>query len=116
LLFFTLFYSSVHNINYGYFHVNNVHSLHHKHPLTNIGPDICDVIFGTKNPLNESVENTNHYIPNILIITILILCVKYFYYSNDFFKKICKNLIINFLFTSYFINTIGSIVIYFNLL
>lgn len=77
IFFATLVYSTVHNINYGLFHVNNVHSLHHNNVFTNMGPDVCDVIFGTKNKQNSTVENTNHYIPNIIIITILTLYLKY---------------------------------------
>ena len=75
ILFSTLFYSSIHNINYGYFHVNNVHRLHHEHVMTNNGPDLCDIIFGTKH-LDDGIENTNHYIPNVIIITIGILMIK----------------------------------------
>ena len=72
LMFSTIFYSTIHNINYGYFRVNDVHSLHHKFPFTNVGPDLCDIMLNTKNKLNTTVENTNHYIPNIIIITILL--------------------------------------------
>jgi hypothetical protein len=111
VMFSVLFYSSVHNINYGYFHVNNVHTLHHKHYLTNIGPDICDIIFGTKNPLNESVENTNHYIPNIIIITILILFIKYLY-LNETYKNIIKKIITYFLLACLIINTTSSLYFY----
>ena len=76
ILFSSIFYSTIHNINYGYFKVNQVHALHHKYPLTNFGPDICDIMFGTKHPDNTEVEDTNHYIPNIIIITICILVLK----------------------------------------
>ena len=74
---FVLFYSSVHNYNYGQLKINDVHHLHHKNMFTNIGPDICDIAFNTKNPDNKEVENTNHYIPNILLSTIFILFIKY---------------------------------------
>jgi hypothetical protein len=76
LLFTTLFYSSVHTINYGMLHINNVHHLHHQHVMTNMGPDICDILFGTKHP-DDSIENTNHYIPNIIILTLYIVGLKY---------------------------------------
>jgi hypothetical protein len=76
ILFSSLFYSTIHNINYGYLHVNNVHRLHHEHVMTNNGPDICDIIFGTKHP-DDAIENTNHYIPNVIIITLCILWLKY---------------------------------------
>jgi hypothetical protein len=96
ILFSALFYSTTHNINYGYFRVNDVHRLHHKDYLTNIGPDICDIIFGTKNPLNKSVENTNHYIPNVIIITIFIMFIKYLY-TNKTYKNIINKITIYFL-------------------
>jgi len=73
----TLFYSTLHNINYGLLHVNNIHYNHHKNVYTNLGPDICDIIFSTKNKTDEDIENTNHYIPNIVIITFVILFLKY---------------------------------------
>ena len=62
-LFFILFYSTIHNINYGQLRVNDVHFLHHKDIYTNIGPDVCDIAFGTKSSKNKEVENTKHYIP-----------------------------------------------------
>jgi hypothetical protein len=89
VVLFTLFYSTLHNINYGVLHVNNVHFKHHKDVYTNIGPDICDIIFSTKNESDDDIENTNHYIPNIIIITILIMFLKYMC-KND---KIQQNLL-----------------------
>lgn len=77
ILYFMLFYCSVHNINYSIFKVNGVHRLHHTEVNLNFGPDICDVMFGTKHSSEDCVENTNHYIPNIIIITGLILLLKY---------------------------------------
>ena len=66
-----MLYTSIHYINYSYFHINNFHELHHKDTYKNIGPDICDIIFGTKYKIENSnentIENTDHYIPNILI-------------------------------------------------
>lgn len=83
LIFSNIFYSSIHNINYAIFHVNNVHTLHHVYENTNIGPDIFDVLFGTKNRLNTDVENTNHYIPNIIISTIIVMLAKFYYMKSD---------------------------------
>uniref|UniRef100_A0A6C0B9N3 Fatty acid hydroxylase domain-containing protein n=1 Tax=viral metagenome TaxID=1070528 RepID=A0A6C0B9N3_9ZZZZ len=100
ILFSTLFYSTIHNINYGYLHVNNVHTLHHEHVMTNIGPDLCDIIFGTKHP-DDTIENTNHYIPNVIIITIGILWLKhmclYEPFNTLFFKYGCYFLLSCFL-------------------
>ena len=83
LIFFILFYSSVHNINYSLLRVNKVHKLHHEFTNTNIGPDICDIIFGTKHSSEVKVENTDHYIPNIIITTLLILILQYFWKKED---------------------------------
>lgn len=76
-LLYILFYSSIHNYNYGQLKINKVHYLHHKNMFTNIGPDICDIAFNTKHPNNKTPENTNHYIPNIILITTFILFLKY---------------------------------------
>ena len=86
LIFFILFYSSVHNINYSIFHINNVHKLHHQFVQTNIGPDILDIIFETKNHREKKVENISHYIPNIIICNLIVLLIKYLW-SNDNNKK-----------------------------
>jgi len=85
LLFFIIFYSTIHNINYSILKVNDVHKLHHESTKTNIGPDILDITFGTKNKQEISVENTNHYIPNIIITTIIVLLTKELY-KNDYYK------------------------------
>ena len=81
VIFFTLFYTTIHNVNYGMLHVNKVHREHHEELFCNLGPDVCDVLFGTKSPNDIDVENTNHYIPNVIILTILVLALQY----------ICKN-------------------------
>ena len=109
---FVIFYSSVHNINYAIFRVNNVHSLHHKHIHTNIGPDICDVFFNSKNHKNTEVENTNHYIPNIIIGTILVLTVKYFYETNQFVNQYLPFTVITGLCISFAFLIIYSVYLY----
>jgi hypothetical protein len=82
VFFFIAFYSSIHNINYGYFRVNQVHYKHHENIYTNIGPDLCDVFFGTKNQTDECVENISHYIPNMIAIAGLVLLLKYWFQKN----------------------------------
>jgi hypothetical protein len=77
IIYFMLFYCSVHNINYSIFKVNGVHRLHHTEVNLNFGPDVCDVMFGTKHSSEDCVENTNHYIPNIIVITGIVLILKY---------------------------------------
>jgi hypothetical protein len=89
-----LFYTSVHNINYSIYHVNHIHELHHKYQDTNMGPDICDIIGGTKNenmPSNEYIENTDHYILNIIVGAIIVLIIQNLY-SNDSYKEIMDSI------------------------
>ena len=107
-----LFYSTIHNYNYGQLRVNDVHYIHHQNIYTNIGPDICDIAFGTKSKINKEVENTNHYIPNVVVISILVLILKYLCKNNTI-----KNLLLNILFILMSISTIiilfSSIYLYF---
>lgn len=94
MMFSYLFYTSVHNINYSIYHVNHIHELHHKYQDTNMGPDICDIIGGTKNenmPANEYIENTDHYIFNIIGATIIVLIIQNLY-SNDNYKEIMHSI------------------------
>lgn len=88
VIFFTLFYTTIHNVNYGTLHVNKVHKEHHEELFCNLGPDICDVAFGTKSDRDMDVENTNHYIPNIIILTILILLLQYLCKNECIFNNI----------------------------
>jgi len=81
ICFFTIFYISIHNINYGLLKVNNIHFYHHQNMYSNIGPDICDSLFGTKNEETKEPERILHVIPNILIISSIIYVL----------KDICKN-------------------------
>jgi hypothetical protein len=113
LIFSNIFYSSIHNINYAIFHVNNVHSFHHVYEKTNIGPDIFDVLFGTKNKLNLEVENTNHYIPNIIISTMIVLIAKY-YYMKDENKQKMYSIINAFIHIILAIVAVSSIIIWNN--
>ena len=79
VIFFYFFYTTIHNINYSIFHVNNVHENHHKFRLLNMGPDICDIIFNTKYNLETDIENTDHYIPNIIICLMITILLKKFW-------------------------------------
>jgi hypothetical protein len=76
IFMFSLFYSSIHNINYSVFHVNKIHENHHKDWTINYGPDICDVLYGTKENYEE-LENISHYIPNLLICTMIAKFMQY---------------------------------------
>jgi hypothetical protein len=76
VMFYAFVYVTVHNINYSIFHVNRVHEYHHKDVTKNIGPDICDILFGTKHDVENSIENTDHYIPNIILATGIVLFIQ----------------------------------------
>jgi ABC-type multidrug transport system fused ATPase/permease subunit len=108
LMFFIIFYSSVHNINYSLLRVNNVHYLHHLCTNTNIGPDICDILYNTKNPSDITVENTDHYIPNIIVASIIILILQYYWKFEDN-KKLMINMLSSILLVFLFILIIISI-------
>lgn len=74
LLLTALVYTSVHMINY---HVMDIptHAHHHKDSTKNYGPDIMDMMFGTKLD-KDIIENMNHVSINIIIFTALILLTK----------------------------------------
>jgi hypothetical protein len=113
IIFIYLFYTSVHNINYSIFHVNDVHEYHHYNPLKNAGPDIMDILFNTKHDPENKIENTDHYIPNIIISLFIVLILKYIYsWINN------ENLVLNsFIFIMMFLIIIlvtSSIVIFIN--
>jgi hypothetical protein len=110
---FILFYSTVHNYNYGQLRVNEVHYQHHTDIYTNIGPDICDVAFGTKHPDNKEVENTNHYIPNLIIITIFIAFTKYYLFSFDELKMVITTIFKTLLKISTLFIALSSIYLYY---
>ena len=83
-----LIYTTLHNINYSILHINKTHELHHKNILTNMGPDICDIIGGTKNQsikdTDEYIEDTSHYIPNIIVCTIIVNWLKKMYETPSY--------------------------------
>ena len=83
LIFLYLVYTAIHNINYSIFHVNQTHELHHKDIFTNMGPDICDILFETKNQENKKedgyLEDASHFIPNIWISAFIVLILKCLY-------------------------------------
>jgi len=93
LLLFYLFYTTVHNINYGIFKVNNVHKIHHEVLYKNMGPDICDIIFNTKYKPELGLENTDHYIPNIIASTIIVKISQFLWNHKSNNKLICESVI-----------------------
>lgn len=83
IMFFYFFYTTIHNINYSIFHVNNVHEMHHKFRIKNMGPDICDILFNTKYDVENSIENTDHYMPNIVICLVITLLLKSYWERRE---------------------------------
>lgn len=88
IVFCYFFYTTVHNINYSIFHVNKIHEIHHKTYMKNIGPDISDIIFGTKLNPETDIENTDHYIFNVIVSALIVLCLKYLFNKNPILKYV----------------------------
>ena len=91
LVLVCLYYITVHNINYSILRVNTVHKTHHEVLCMNMGPDICDLIFNTKYKPELGLENTDHYIPNIICSTIIIKILQLiFNKTNHIYNSIFK--------------------------
>lgn len=106
IILFYIFYTTVHNINYSIFHVNTIHEKHHKEVTTNIGPDICDILFDTK--YDDDIENTNHYILNIIVAYLVVYSLHSLWCFSDGIYQIYFPYIFAFIF-----GVFGSIVLYF---
>ena len=83
-----LIYTTVHNVNYSIFHVNNVHENHHRIFKKNMGPDICDIAFGTKHDVEHSIENTDHYLPNIAGAFVVVYMLQRLYRENPAWETV----------------------------
>jgi hypothetical protein len=106
-------YITVHNINYSIVRVNNVHRMHHGDVHYNHGPDVCDILFGTKHPSETTVENTDHYIPNILFGFVFLYGIQYLWNNNFIYKCYLKNTGYAILILSLIIYVITSIYLWF---
>ncbi len=73
MVFWALLYTSAHNINYEILRPQE-HINHHLFPHTNFGIDLMDILFDTKYE-PEGFEIMHHAVPNIIIITALILWI-----------------------------------------
>lgn len=72
ILYFSLLYSTFHMINYHYLKIKT-HSDHHEDISLNFGPDVMDVLFGTKKD-NEEYEDMNHAtVNNIGMLLVVVL-------------------------------------------
>jgi hypothetical protein len=102
IILFTIMYITVHNINYSILRVNNVHRLHHGDVHYNHGPDVCDILFGTKHPSETTVENTNHYIPFTIVSFVFLYAMQCLWnYNAD--CKFYLNILIHFILISSFV-------------
>jgi len=79
ILFVYLWYTTIHNINYGYLKINKYHLLHHDNCQKNIGPDVFDCLFNTKHKSSLEIEETDHYVPNILFSFMVVYGLKCIY-------------------------------------
>ena len=84
ILFMYLFYTILHNVNYGVFKPNTYHSKHHESTNTNYTPDFFDLLCETKNNDTPEIENTDFYLPTILFSFIVVFVLKKTYktFSN----------------------------------
>jgi hypothetical protein len=57
--------------------------MHHKLRIKNMGPDICDILFNTKYDVENSIENTDHYMANIVICLVITLLLKSFWERRE---------------------------------
>lgn len=94
-LFSGIIYISSHHINYGWLKVNEIHSTHHTHLLTNFGPSVFDLLFDTHNKLNP-LESMTNLIPNMIIITSVVLGMKWAW-KNSKYNAILKRMLTIFL-------------------
>ena len=107
VLLVCLYYITVHNINYSILRVNNTHRIHHDILNMNMGPDICDLIFNTKYKPELGVENTDHYIPNIIFSTIIIKIWQLIFNKNKrIYNSIFKVLVMLATFFLYIVSVI----------
>jgi len=112
ILFLYLIYTTVHNINYSIFKVNDYHVKHHQDESSNIGPDIFDFLCGSKNKETFQHECIDHYIPNIIIAFIIVLSLKFIYFYCCTNQEILCNIFIFLFFVTNIIAVLSCIYIF----
>jgi len=75
ILIYAFSYATIHNINFQFLKPKT-HQLHHKNKHCNFGYDLYDIIFNTK---KGEIENTNHYLINFVLLTILFFGIRYLF-------------------------------------
>jgi hypothetical protein len=108
MMLYLLFYLTMHNINYSLLHVNDIHKIHHEKLIKNMSPDICDIVFFTKDDITK-LENTDNMIPNILLPAILLYFVKK---GFERYPNTAKNSTIYVIYTMIWVAMISSFIIY----
>jgi len=88
--------------------------MHHKLFFNNYGPDIYDILFDTKYKPNTDIENTDHYLFNNILATIIVLGIKYIWTKNNDNKELIINIYKIMHIICGFIIVLETLVIYFN--
>ena len=112
ILFLYFIYTSVHNINYSLYRVNNYHTKHHDNVNSNVGPDIFDYLCCSKNKDTLNHEYMDHYIPNIIGSFIIVMFIKNLY-NNLINKDIFYTIFIILFFLLYIFSTFACIYIFY---
>ena len=71
IILYAFCYASIHIINFKIIKPET-HKLHHKNSKCNYGYELYDILFNTK---EGEIENTNHYLINFIIFTIILLLI-----------------------------------------
>lgn len=74
IIFIALLYTTTHMINYHFYKVPT-HIQHHVNTNTNFGPDLMDILFGTKSDGDE-IENMDNGIFNLIVILFIVVVLK----------------------------------------
>lgn len=81
MIFFSIIYTSIHVYSYHVYDIPS-HKYHHKDTQYNFGPDVMDIFYETKHQ-EDDIENSNYFIPNILIATFIVFLL---YYNTGLIK------------------------------
>ena len=77
IILYAFCYATIHIINFK-FVKPKTHAIHHKNNHYNYGYELYDIIFNTK---KGEIENTNHYLINFIIGTIILLIIHKLFFT-----------------------------------
>ena len=77
ILLYAFCYATIHIINFKFIKPKT-HSLHHDNSNCNYGYELYDILFNTK---EGEIENTNHYLINFIIGTIILLLINKLFFT-----------------------------------